>query len=390
MFNRHETQAPLNPMSWINVTYRVRASTQGIDAIARALALEQSVELPLDAIHDAFVLENVVGKVREIRRLDDGTHEVIVGLATATTGFDVAQTLNMLFGNSSLQENVELADVDFPPDFQARFPGPRFGIEGIRARLNAPRCALTCAALKPQGLAPERLAALCYTLARAGIDVIKDDHGLADQSYAPFEARVAACQRAIERAEKETGRRSIYAPSLVGSPTALVRQSRFIRDEGVAMALIAPALIGMPMFAELVADHLAVPIMAHPAYVGAARISPPFILGKWFRLLGADAVIFPHFGGRFAYSERTCADIAGACRAHWAEIPRSLPVPAGGIRLGRAREVLDFYGPDVMLLIGGSLLAAGSELPARARAFADLVVSHTANDVRASLTPTSS
>jgi len=363
-------------MSWITVTYRVRASAPGIDAIARALALEQSVELPLEAIHDAFVLENVVGKVRGIRQVDDGLYVVVVGLATATTGCDAAQTINMLFGNSSLHENIELADVEFPADFIARFAGPRFGIDGLRAQIGVSKRALTCAALKPQGLPPERLADLCYTLARAGIDVIKDDHGLADQSYAPFEARVAACQLAIERAGKDTGRQSVYAPSLVGSPSALLQQSRFLREEGVAMALVAPALIGMPVFAELVADHLEIPVMAHPAYAGAARVAPPLLLGKWFRLLGADAVIFPHFGGRFAYSEPTCAAIAEVSRATWPGIRPSIPVPAGGIRLEHAHDVLDFYGTDVMLLIGGSLLAAGDEIEARARAFGDLVASH--------------
>jgi hypothetical protein len=36
-------------------------------------------------------------------------------------------------------------------------------------------------------------------------------------------------------------------------------------------------------------------------------------------------------------------------------------------------EVVRFYGRDTMLLIGGSLLAAGDALPARTRAFVELV-----------------
>ena len=35
----------------------------------------------------------------------------------------------------------------------------------------------------------------------------------------------------------------------------------------------------------------------------------------------------------------------------------------------RAAELVEFYGNDVMLLIGGSLLAAGDALPARTREF---------------------
>ena len=287
----------------------------------------------------------------------------------ATTGCDVAQTINMLFGNSSLHAHVELVDVEFPPEFLVRFPGPRFGVAGLRQRLGVPARPLTCAALKPQGVPADALARLCYTLAKSGIDVIKDDHGLADQAYSPFAERVAACQRAIERARRETGSHCVYAPSLVGSPRTLAAQARVARDEGAGAVLLAPALIGMPAFAEFVAADCEVPVLAHPAYGGAARVAPPLLLGRIFRWLGADAVIFPNFGGRFAYTRDECTGIAAGNRSEWGGYRQTLPVPAGGLSVERVDEIVRFYGVDVMLLIGGSLLAAGDRLPERARAF---------------------
>jgi ribulose-bisphosphate carboxylase large chain len=356
-------------MQRISATYRVRARAADIDATARALALEQSVELPLEAISDPYVRDHVVGVVQSIAPHSEELFDVVVGLSVATTGFDVAQTMNMLFGNSSLHPHIELIDVEFPAAFLGRFAGPRFGIQGLRELLHAPQRPLTCSALKPQGLPSAELAALCYTFAAGGIDVIKDDHGLADQSYAPFAERVAACQRALERARRECGTRALYAPSLVGSPRTLAEQARIIRAEGVGMVLLAPALLGIPAFAELVHEHIEVPVLAHPAYAGAARVSPPLLLGKLFRLLGADAVIYPNFGGRFSYSAERCRELAGAARAPWGEIRPALPVPAGGMTVERAAELVEFYGNDVMLLIGGSLLAAGDALPARTREF---------------------
>ena len=356
-------------MSWITVTYRIRAPRDRLDEIARGVALEQSVEVTAEVVTDPFVRENVVGRVAAIHPSDGDSHLVVIELAAMTTGFDVAQTLNMLFGNSSLHAHVELVDVDFPPDFLAHFAGPRHGIDGIRRRLAVPRRPLTCAALKPQGLSCEALAALCYTLAANGVDVIKDDHGLADQSYSPFAERVAACQRATARAEHETGRRHIYAPSLVGSPRTLARQARIAHAEGVGAVLLAPALVGMPVFHELVTAHLDVPVIAHPAYAGAARVAPPLLLGKLFRWLGADAVIFPNFGGRFAYTREECAQIAANSRGDWAQYRRTMPVPAGGLAVDRVAEIVGFYGPDVMLLIGGALLADADRLPERTRAF---------------------
>ena len=111
------------------------------------------------------------------------------------------------------------------------------------------------------------------------------------------------------------------------------------------------------------------PVMAHPAFAGAGRIAPPLMLGKLFRLLGADATIFPNHGGRFGYSRETCAAIADAAREPWQALRPVLPVPAGGMTVERVDEIRTAYGDDCMLLIGGGLLTAGEKLLDRAREF---------------------
>jgi ribulose-bisphosphate carboxylase large chain len=65
-------------------------------------------------------------------------------------------------------------------------------------------------------------------------------------------------------------------------------------------------LLGMPFFYELTQKHLSVPILAHPSFAGNPNIPPDILLGKLFRLFGADAVIFPNYGGRFSYSPEVC------------------------------------------------------------------------------------
>ena len=54
----------------------------------------------------------------------------------------------------------------------------------------------------------------------------------------------------------------------------------------------------------------------------------------------------------------------------------TVPVPAGGMTLARTAEMLDFYGRDSMLLIGGNLLSAREHLVEEARAFTDAVRQH--------------
>ena len=53
-------------------------------------------------------------------------------------------------------------------------------------------------------------------LAEGGVDLIKDDHGLADQAYSPFAARIAAVGRAVRAANEASGRRTLYAPHVIG------------------------------------------------------------------------------------------------------------------------------------------------------------------------------
>jgi len=138
------------------------------------------------------------------------------------------------------------------------------------------------------------------------------------------------------------------------------------------MALVAPMLCGVPAFIELQA-HLDLPLIAHPAFAGAGRIGAPLLLGKLFRLFGADATIFPNHGGRFSYSRETCLAIAQAARAPWAGVRPILPVPAGGMSVERVPEMLAAYGNDTMLLIGGGLLSARERLLERSREFVESV-----------------
>lgn len=354
-------------MDRIRATYRIAASAREIESRARALASEQSVEMPLEAIKDERVLKEIAASVESITPRD-GAFEVVLGIACATTGHEASQLLNMLFGNCSLQPEVELVDVSFAAGYERSFTGPRFGIAGIRQVARVEGRPLTCTALKPQGSTVKQLAELARTFAKAGIDVVKDDHGLADQAFSPFAERVPAVQHAILEANRETGGSTLYAPTFSGSPRALESQARIARECGVKMALAAPMLIGVPAFIEMQVE-LDIPVMAHPALAGASRIAPPVLLGTLFRLFGADATIFPNHGGRFSYSRETCVAIADAARRPWAEVKRALPVPAGGMTVERVPEMIERYGNDTMLLIGGGLLTAGERLLERAREF---------------------
>ena len=223
--------------------YHVAADADDIAARAESLLLEQTVELPRAAVSERWVSENIIGEILSIEPLAEGRFAVAIAEPTRTTALDPAQFLNVAFGNSSLQPDVKLAAIEPPDEFFATFEGPRFGVTDFREKLGAFDRALTATAIKPMGLTPEKTAALAHAFAVAGIDVIKDDHGLADHDFCPFERRVELCQRAVEKANAETGGRTIYAPNLIGAPAKVHRQFAFAREAGVGAVLIAPMLV---------------------------------------------------------------------------------------------------------------------------------------------------
>ncbi|HUR93532.1 MAG TPA: RuBisCO large subunit C-terminal-like domain-containing protein [Gemmatimonadales bacterium] len=365
---------PHRPDDALRVTYLVRAAASDIAARAEALMLEQATELPRAAVErEPWVAAHILGRVDVIAPAGEGLHHVTIAHPLATAAGDPAQLLNVLFGNSSLQPDVVLADVDLPTTAFEWLPGPRAGVAGLRSLTGVNGRPVLATALKPMGLQPPRLASLCATFARAGIDVVKDDHGLADHPFCPFEARVEACLRAVEDASRDTGRLALYVPNLVGTPGRIWRQLAFARDAGVRAVLLSPMLTGLPLLHEMASLADGVAVIAHPSFAGVQRILEPVLLGKLFRWYGADAVVFPHAGGRFSYDTATCAAIAAQLRAAHPCARPAMPAPAGGIRVERVAAMLDFYGPDCMLLIGGSLYEAGEALFERTRALVDQV-----------------
>jgi len=361
-------------MELLRVTYRIGGNAADAPARAEAIALEQTVEVPKPvALREPFIAREIVGRVESVEPAPDGGTHAVIAYPVATTAFDPAQLLGVLFGNTSLHADVQCVDFDPPASLCEALEGPRAGVAGLRDLTGVRGRALTCTAVKPLGHSPQALADLLRTFARAGIDVVKDDQGLANHEFCPFEARVEACLAAAEQVADETGHRVLYVPNLIGTPERVFAQLRFAEKRGARAVMVSPMLLGLPTFWELCHRHAGVPVLAHPSHAGAVRYAPELLFGKLLRLYGADAVIFVGYAGRFGIPRATCAAIAANLRAGWHGLAPSLPVPGGGIELRDVAEVVQFYGHDAMLLVGGSLQLEAGKLLERSRAYVEAV-----------------
>jgi ribulose-bisphosphate carboxylase large chain len=169
-------------------------------------------------------------------------------------------------------------------------------------------------------------------------------------------------------------------PNVTAPPLVMLERARLACDAGAGGLLVAPGLVGLEaMRCVADADGVGLPIMSHPALLGSHTMSPAeglshgVLYGQINRLAGADATIFPNYGGRFSFTAEQCRQIIAGCAVEMGAIRSIFPVPAGGMTMQRVPELCEFYGQDVILLIGGDLHRHGPDLAENCRRFARLV-----------------
>ncbi len=359
-----------------SVAYTIPGGEDDARQMADDIRFEQTVEFPADLTPAGDISDRIVGRLERLSPRSGGRFEAEISYAAETAGTDLVQFLNVVFGNVSIKPGIRVERILLPPEFPARFRGPRFGQKGIRELGGVRDRPLICTALKPMGLPPADLARQAYRFASGGIDIIKDDHGLSDQPFSPFAERVARCGEAVARANAETGGRSIYMPNVTAPFDETVTRCRKARESGAGGVLVCPGLSGIDAMRFIAADDsLSLPVMAHPAFWGSFvtsgvnGFSHYALYGQLMRLAGADATVFPNYGGRFSFSREECLEIAKGCVDPMGTSAPIFPTPGGGMTTDRAREMLDLYGKDFIILIGGGLHRHGPDLEENSRFF---------------------
>ncbi len=347
---------------------------------AKIMALEQTVEVNEELVPAGFIRSQIVGQVEQITAGKTGGYDATISYAVETTAFELTQLLNVIFGNSSLKTGIQVTHLELGDELLNHFSGPRFGIAGLRQQVQVEDKPLLCTALKPMGRTVAELAELAYQFALGGIDVIKDDHGLTNQPFCPFQPRVQACAEAVANANQQTGKHCIYVPNITAPMSQIWDRVYYAKQQGAGGLLIAPGLTGFDTMHTLATDpQVNLPLIAHPALLGSMVINPEHgfshqvLFGQLLRIAGADASIYPNYGGRFGFTKTECQRIAEGCQQVMGNYPPIFPTPGGGMNLENIPEMLALYGNQVMFLIGGALYSRSPNLTDNARYFLSLV-----------------
>lgn len=338
---------------------------------ASAIAREQTVEIPA-GVAAAEVEARTIGVVGEVFETSAQRSRVTIDYPWRELVSDLPQLLNLLYGNISLQRGIRIVGIDWPAELVGRFPGPARGVAGLRELVGVEGRPLLGGALKPVGLDVPALARLAADCARGGLDLVKDDHSLADQQRAPFRERLLAVAEHVARANRQSGRNCLYVPNLTGPVDSLAERLDDLRDAGVRAAMVAPLLLGLDTVRSLAASS-GVALVGHPAFAGSLvaprqGFAPELLFGELFRIAGCDVVIYPNAGGRFPFTLRDCRAIQRRLLAPLGDLRPAFAMVAGGIDAAKLGRWLPAYSVDTIFLVGGSLLgrpdlaAAAAEL----------------------------
>ncbi|RUT47599.1 2,3-diketo-5-methylthiopentyl-1-phosphate enolase [Paenibacillus anaericanus] len=276
---------------------------------------------------------------------------------------DIPALLITTFGKISMDGKIKLIDLTFSKDFLSAFPGPKFGISGIRELLGVKERPLLMSIFKSViGYDLDGLKEQFMAQALGGVDLIKDDEILFENPLTPIEQRVRVCLEAAEEAEQITGKKLLYAVNITGRTSQLRDQALKAIDTGASALLFNVLPYGFDVLHELSSDpDITVPIAAHPSLAGAFYPSPHYgisaslLLGKLMRIAGADLVLFPSPYGSVVMPRAENLAIQRELLSSELALRTSFPVPSAGIHPGLVPRILEDFGTDVVVNAGGGI-----------------------------------
>lgn len=308
------------------------------------------------------------------------------------SGFLAGPTGNI--AGMKMERGIRVYDIRFPRKMVEAFPGPRYGIDGVRDMLghdeHQRKMPILGTVPKPKvgrnAQEQAMLARRLWTAGDASYDFIKDDENLTSLPFSTFEDRcreVLAVQREIE---EKTGKKKIYLCNTTHSNIEkMLAHANLIKENGGRCMMIDVVTSGFAALHYMRLKNPELIMHGHRAMHGfITRESGPGITGegelfgfsvsmltlaKIYRLLGIDSL---HVGSPKAkmedYGESEM--IANAMSTditepnaqfkslgqNWFGKKKVWPVASGGLHPGVLDKVVEKFGPDCYIQLGGGVL----------------------------------
>lgn len=347
-------------------TYYVDADYPTLKA-GEQIAIEESIGTWTEVTTAKDNVKRLAGKVFKSQQGNEGIIKIAYPLELFDIDSGIPNFLSIVAGNLfglAPLKSVKLLDVDIPPDYVKSFTGPRFGIEGVRKTIGTlkDRRPHVGTIIKPKvGLSPKQTAEVAYQAAIGGVDLIKDDETLTNQSFCPLEERVSNVIEKLDKAMEETGRTILYAVNVSASHEKMLSLAQIAMSNGANCLMIDVLTAGFSALQTLSSDNsFKVPIHVHRTMHGVFDRNPKqgiamIVLAKLVRLAGGDQLHTGTAAGKMEDAGKTVKEINTFLRSGWHGLKTILPVASGGIHPGIVPNNIDALGKDILIQAGGGI-----------------------------------
>ncbi len=350
--------------NYIIVTFFLESSGQPFDRTAGGVAAESSVGTWTDvSLQQNSIWEKLHGKVIEMDEAS-GLIKIAYPLELFEPG-NIPQLLSSIAGNIfGLSEisALRILDIEFPEAYVKSFPGPYFGIEGVRKITGISSRPLIGSIIKPKlGLSTEDHVIAAMDVYEAGVDLVKDDENLTSQTFNNFYKRVEAGTQKMKEAQfLGKGAEKVYAYNISASYDEMVKRAEYVVGKEGNCLMIDILTCGFAAVSGIRNKNFRKIIHAHRAMHAAFTRSKQYgismlVIAKLARLAGVDSLHTGTIVGKMEGGKEEILTIDNFLRSEWYGLKTVLPTASGGLHPGHIPDLYRLLGKDVLCNFGGGI-----------------------------------
>lgn len=291
-------------------------------------------------------------------------------------------------GGMKMIKALRCLDIRFPRPMVEAFPGPKFGVEGVREMLQVERGPLLLTVPKPKigRTAKEQaeLAKILFTAGNGEYHGIKDDENLTSLFFNKFDERCELVHKVRKDIEEKSGKKKFFLCNITHSNLdIMVSRADKIKAQGGRWMMMDVVTTGFAALHTMRLRDTGLAIHAHRAMHSLfTRESGPGVYDKGeildfsmsmvanakiLRLLGVDALHggapktkMENYGEPKLIRDVLQLDITPESSVtlgqNWYGMKPVWHVASGGLHPGSVPEALRQLGEDIMIQCGGGVL----------------------------------
>jgi len=286
----------------------------------------------------------------------------------------IPQLLSSIGGNvfsMKLVKNLRLQDIEFPEKYINQYPGPKWGINGIRKIIGVKKRPLIGCIMKPKiGLTSTQNAKLAAEIFKNGIDLIKDDENLTDLNFNRFDDRVKKVLALKKQVEKETKQKKIYAFNVTAPTEIMLERAKLVKRLGGKCVMVDIVTAGWAGVQSLRNQDLGLILHGHRAGHSAFTRNKKhgmsmLVLANLSRLAGIDQLHTGTVVGKMEGEEKEVVQINellkedwegfNKLRENWGKLKPVMPIASGGLHPGLVYKLVEILGTNLIINFGGGL-----------------------------------